>query len=171
MSRELNPELFPGVKQAEVPIPVDSRGDTSGLPAKQEEWRMMVSQFELMKRKIKETEARVEMTNSRLTEFMGAAKVRFERLAGMNQRLEELVKANLHDLTNKQSQMMSRVNERKVGDAKIQELVDRHNQLVQSFEQRMNQLQKVVAEQEMQLITSRAEIKDATQEIMRLKRI
>lgn len=152
-------------------LPAETRSDASHAGPKDEEFRMMVSQFELLKRKMKEQEARIEMTNSRLTEFVGAAKVRFERLAGMHQRLEELVKANLQDLTNKQAQVISRINERKVGDAKIQELVDRHNQLVQNFELRMSQLQKVVAEQEMQLITSRSELKDATQEIMRLKRI
>ncbi len=58
-----------------------------------------------------------------------------------------------------------------MSDAKIQELVDRHNQLVQSFEVRITQMQKVMAEQEMQLMTSRSELKEAQRELARMKRL
>ncbi len=169
MSRELNPDLFPELNRPV--LKPERETDTTVAPVRSEEWRLLVAQVDQIKRKFKEQEAKLEMLNSRVTEVVGASKVKFERLAGVSQRLDEMVRSGLQDLATKQSQMMGRLNERKVGDAKIQELVDRHNQLVQTFEARLVQMQKLISEQEMQLMTSRAELKEAQREIARLKRL
>ncbi len=168
MSRELNPELFP-----EMAKPAVTEGAPSAAPmtGRDEEWKLLVSQVEFMRRKFKEFEARLEMTGSRLNEFANASKQKFDRMHGVAQRLDEMVKTGLQDFNTKQSQLISKINERKVGDAKIQELVDRHNQLVQSFELRLGQMQKLISEQEMQLMSSRAELKEAQREIARMKRL
>lgn len=139
--------------------------------ASDEEWRLIVTQVDFLRRKFKEFDSKLELTNSRLNEFATSTKLKFERVTGTTQRLDEIIKSGLQDLNGKQSQLISKVNERTVGDAKIQQLVDRHNHLIQTFEQRMNQLQKVMNEQEMQLMSSRAELKEAQREIARLKRL
>jgi hypothetical protein len=170
MTRELNPELFPELQKKERPAVAEPQaGAAAG--ERNEDFRLLLAQFEMLKRKFKEYEARLETTNTRMNDFVNATKAKYDRLAGMTQRLEEMAKASLQDLANKQSQLMSKVNERKVGDTKIQELVDRHNQLVLNFEQRMAQMQKVVSEQEMQLTVSRAELKEAQREFARMKRL
>lgn len=170
MSRELNPELFPELVRSEPRSPMPSV-QVEAANLKTEDWRLLVGQFELLKRKFKEYEARLETTNTRLTDFVNATKAKYERLAGMTQRLEEMAKSSLQDLAAKQSQLMSRVNERKLSDNKVEELVDRHNQLVQNFELRLAQMQKVLGEQEMQLMASRAELKEAQREFARMKRL
>lgn len=169
MSRELNPDLFPEVNRPA--LKPERETDTTVAPVRSEDWRLLVAQVDQLKRKFKEQEAKLELLGSRVTEVAGASKVKFERLAGVSQRIDEMVRTGMQDLATKQSQMMGRLNERKVGDAKIQELVDRHNQLVQSFEARLVQMQKLISEQEMQLMSSRAELKEAQREIARLKRL
>ena len=171
MSRELNPELFPEMIKKAAQRPVSTTDEGTLAPIRSEEWRILVGQVDFLKRKLKEFDARIETTNSRLNEFASATKLKFERINSSNQRLDEMIKNTLQDLNTKQSQIISRVNERKVGDAKIQDLVDRHNQLVLSFEVRLNQMQKLVSEQEMHLMSSREELKEAQREIARLKRV
>jgi hypothetical protein len=175
MSRELNPDLFPELQRearssVSMPDPrLEPHGATSGM--REQDWRLLLGQFDLLKRKFKEYESRLETTNTRLSDFINSTKAKYDRLAGMTQRLEEMAKASIQDLSMKQSQLISKVNERKLSDTKVQELVDRHNQLVQNFEQRLNQMSKVIAEQELQLMASRAEIKEAQREFVRLKRL
>lgn len=170
MSRELNPELFP-----DLPKPISANPESKGgaplMTGRDEEWKLLLNQVDFLRRKFKEFESRLELTTSRLNEFANASKLKFERVTGITQRLDEMVKGSLLDMNNKQSQLISKVNERKVGDAKIQELVDRHNQLVQNFELRLSQMQKLISEQEMQLMSSRAELKEAQREIARMKRL
>jgi hypothetical protein len=173
MSRELNPDLFPELAREARSSAPDSRLEPHGSTSvmREQDWRLLLGQFDLLKRKFKEYEARLETTNTRLSDFINATKAKYDRLAGMTQRLEEMAKASIQDLAMKQSQLISKVNERRLSDNKVQELVDRHNQLVQSFELRLNQMQKVIAEQELQLMASRAEIKEAQREFVRLKRL
>jgi hypothetical protein len=144
-------------------------GSPGGM--REQDWRLLLGQFDLLKRKFKEYEARLETTNTRLSDFINSTKAKYDRLAGMTQRLEEMARASLQDMAAKQSQLVSRVNERKLSDTKIEELVDRHNQLVATFELRLNQMQKVIAEQEMQLMASRDAIKEAQREFARMKRL
>jgi hypothetical protein len=169
MSRELNPDLFPDSQKMARPrdtaLPMDSAG------ASDVALKAMARQFELVKRSVKEMESRLEATNIRLNEFINAVKGRYDRLTGGLQRLEELTKSGLRDLIDRHAQMASRLNDRKVGDAKIQELVDRHNQLVQNFEIRLAQVQKIVGEQEMQLMSSKSELREAQKELVRMKRL
>ena len=176
MSRELNPDLFPEVKRVESPPDSEkgqgwARGEPSVALAKEEDLRILSGQVELIKRRLKEHESRMETANTRLNDFINAVKGKFDRVSGFAQRLEEFAKSGMNDLNLKQAQVLSKLNERKVSDAKIQELVDRHNQLVQSFELRLTQMQKVIAEQEIQLMSSRAELKEAQRELARIKRL
>lgn len=171
MSRELNPSLFPELNRQPTPSVEKTMTGSIGSTVKDEDWKSIVNKVDFMHRKMKEFEAKIEQTSSRLNEFANAAKLKIERLTGATQRLDEIIKSGIQDLNGKQAQLISKVNERKVGDMKIQELVDRHNQLVQSFEVRLNQMQKIISEQEMQLLGSRSEIKEAQREIARMKRL
>lgn len=171
MSRELNSDFFP---ESTSKSALNSTLKESSFVAPsfhEEDFKLLVSQIDFLKKKFKDQENRYETLNTRLTDFTSAIKSKFERLTGVSQRLEEMTKLSLQDLGHKYTQLFSKVNERKVSDAKIQELVDRHNQLIQSFEVRMNQSQKFIAEQEMQLMSLRSELKEAQREMARLKKI
>jgi hypothetical protein len=65
---------------------------------------------------------------------------------------------------------VSRLNERKLSENVVKEMVDRHGQVVQTFETRLQQFQKVMADQEMQLMHARSELKQALLELERLKK-
>jgi len=169
MSRELNPELFPELRRSEAaPKPSESHLSEG---VSEEDIRLLAGQVEILKRRLKDHESRIEMANTRITDLVNATKSKFERVLGFTQRLDEFTKSSLRDMITKHSQLVSRVNERKLDDTKIQELVDRHNQLVQSFELRMTQMQKIIGEQELQLMSSRAELQEAQREIARMKRL
>ena len=127
--------------------------------------------MDALRRRQKEQEAKVEGLESRMSEFMSVCKARIERVGSALQRLEEFFKTSLQDLKSKHAAVSGRLNERKVADSKIEDLVHRHTQTVQNFEVRVSQLQKVISEQELQLMNSKAALKEAQREIARLKKL
>ncbi len=185
MARILNKGLFetatPIKPTAPTPQPEHSMGSTwsqaqmheSG-PSRDyvpmEEFKILLGQLEHMKRRVKETEAKMDMLTSRVSELVGGIKMKFEKANGGQSRFEDYVRQALHDLAEKYSQMAGKISEKKMSDSKIQEMIDRHNQMVHNFDVRLNQLQKVISEQELQLMTSRAELKEAQRELARNRR-
>lgn len=167
MARELNRDLFidklKEELEASVPPPTTF--------AKIEDMRHVSLNVEHNHRRLKELESRIEQVNTKMEEVVTGNKQRFERVQGHFHRQTEMIQTANNDVNNKLSHLASRVNERKVSENQIKELVDRHQQMVQSFEIRMSQLQKIISEQEMQLMGTRAEIKDAVREIARLKKM
>lgn len=126
--------------------------------------------LELLKRKIKEQDAKIEMLASKVHELIEGAKLRFERSASFQNRTDEYLKSMQQDSAAKYAQLAGRLNERRVADTKIQEMIERHTQLVQNYELRLTHLQKVIAEQEMQLVAARSELRETQKELLRLRR-
>ncbi len=164
MARELNEHLFASVEPTISPPLVS----TSTIPTQP---HAEASLFEAFRRKVKEVEARFDNLQSRLGDFSGQIKLRFERIQNQFTRGDEVFQAFQKDVHDKLAQLTSRVNERKLADAKIHELVERHSQIVQGFETRLASLQKVISEQELQLMNSRTELKEAQRELARLKKL
>ena len=102
--------------------------------------------------------------------YTGVSKLRFERIQGHFQRQAEGIQASFRDIHSKVATVAGRINERKMSDGAITDLIQRHQQVVQTFEVRLQQLQKVMSEQELQLMNSRSELKEALKELDRLKR-
>lgn len=171
MSRELNKELF-GLKSPTVQDKPVAR--TSTLPlefeVREEDWRILKSHVEFLKKKSQELEAKVTGMETKNNELFQAAKTRIERLGAATQRLEEASKLKFQDVANKISGLVSKVTERKVADTKIEEMISRHNQAIQAFELRTQQLQKIISEQEMQIMNHRSALLEAQRELARLKR-
>jgi muramoyltetrapeptide carboxypeptidase LdcA involved in peptidoglycan recycling len=70
----------------------------------------------------------------------------------------------------KVSAVLNQLGERKTMEMKMQEVVDRHNSVLRGFEQRLNQMQKVISDKEAQMIHAQAALNEAKMEIARLKR-
>ena len=87
------------------------------------------------------------------------------------QRQDAQLQANTQDVHNKLAKVVSRLNERLTSDSKIEELMDRQQQVLQGFELRLSQMQKIITEQELMLAAARSELKEAQREITRLKRL
>lgn len=188
MSRELNQDIFgqftpqpPATpsKQAIAPVGTSSVPTSTRMAPRQDEantvrpedYRLLAHNVDTLKRRMKEYEGKLESMNSRMTEMMTATKTRIERIASAVHRLEEFSKLGFQEVNSKYANLASRVSERKVHDTKVEEMVDRHTQVLSQFEVRINQLQKVINEQEMQLMNSRSALQEALREISRLKKL
>lgn len=173
MSRELNRDLFGEPTQNSTHPTPNSRPNTRKsevvMPASSEDVKMLNYQVDVMAKKIKEFESRMETLASKWDEFSATAKLRFERIQGSFQRQAETIQSNFRDIHSKIAAVASRTNERKMSEVNTHEMIERHQQVVHSFEVRLQQLQKTMSEQEFQLISTKSEIKDILKELMKMK--
>ncbi len=171
MARELNRDLFGSYNERDGADP-SSAGAT--LPttafAKAEEVRVLNLHIENLSKRMKEFESRVEVMTTRTDEITSTNKQRFERVQGHFKNIGEQLQSGLNDVNAKIAHVVSRVNERKVSEGVIKEMVERQASLVQTFEVRMQQLQRVISEQELQLMNAKTELREALQELARLKK-
>ena len=86
-------------------------------------------------------------------------------------RFEEVLKNNISDINEKVAALSGKQNSSKINEAKIEQLVDRHNQTLQNFEVKMNQMQKIMSEQQMQIINYKSLLDQSHKELARLKRV
>lgn len=170
MARELQPDLFGDLR----PVPMETTehpaqrlpwvSERSG-PAphflKEEDWRTLIGHVDQLRKRVSELESAQSLLHHRQSELIQATKTRIERLMGSCQRMDELVKVFTNEISEKLSAVQVRMNERKLSEHKIQELVDRHTTMIQSYEVRLNSLQKILSEQEMQLMNARAALMEA----------
>lgn len=168
MPRELNPELFGSPKPATEPVAV-SPSQPKWL--KEEDGKVLALRLEALRKKVKELEAALETQNGRQKDVQEGLKGRFDRIQQHMQRQDSQIQANSQDVHNKLAKIVSRLNERLTSDSKIEELMDRQQQVIQSFELRLSQMQKIINEQELMLAAARSELKEAQREITRLKRL
>lgn len=172
MSREINRELF-GLPNSPRDESTTSRGPLPKLEVefevREEDWRILVNQVEQLKRRHKELEAKIEVSQSRTEDIIRAAKTRIDRVGAATQRIEEISKMKFQEMAAKVSTLAGKVTERKVSDNKIEQMVARYNQALQSFDLRTQQLQKLISEQEMRLHNYKSALNEAQREIARLK--
>ena len=175
MSRELKRDLFddlqPPARTESSFLNVNLQGSAETNSALQEDWHVLLAQFDLFKRRFKELESRQENTQNRMSEWMESTKNRFDRFNSAGSRMEQFLKQTIHEINEKFAQINSRVTERRLQESKIQEMMDRHNQVLQTYDVRMGQIQKIVHEQELQLMGAKASLEEARREIARLKKL
>lgn len=110
-----------------------------------------------------------------------------EGLKGIERQVEEISKASLSKFKELEEQIERlellqeqqreeiairyiEIKERQNSSEKIANLIDRHNQLVNSFEGRLQELKRNLNEREMSFLQVKASLEDAQAEISRLKR-
>lgn len=167
MARELNRDLFMDKLKEDLQATVPAASPY----ARAEDVKHLHLHVENLSRRMKELESRIEQMSTKSEDMMNGNKQRFERVQGHFHRHAEMIQTGLGDVNTKVAHLASRVNERRVSENQIKELVERHQQVVQNFEIRMQQMQKIMSEQEMQLMNARAEIKEAVREMARLKKL
>lgn len=186
-SRELNPQLF-GTKSTVEKIgqPVDpsqpAAGIMGGRPASVEtsarqvpyppiDVKALEHQIGTMKVALLQIDKRTEALTSKVDELARTTHARLERFGQTLARFEEQQGRITHESGMKLAQVVAKVNEQKLTDQKVQELVDRHNHIIRNFENRLLSLQRLVSEQEMALHNAQTNLEEARNEIMRLKRL
>lgn len=155
--RELNPELFG-----------EKRLVTDAAPTLGE--RALEPDFLDVDRQILELKNQQSKSQVQTADFVKSTNAKLERMQQMVSRLEASHNGLAQELASRIHQMQGRIVERASYDEKTQEMIDRHGQIMKSFEVRMQQLQRILAEKESQLSTTLQALNEAKLEIARLKR-
>jgi hypothetical protein len=135
--------------------------DLKVLEAQMSQMRQMTAQFD----------RRLEQLQARFNELSRDTQGRLDRYGHQLLRLEDGISRLTEDTAQRFAQVVGKVNERKLQDSKVQEMLDRHNILVRNFENRLAALQKLTSDQEQALLSAHAALEDARAELARLKRI
>lgn len=148
MARTLNPQLFGSVDTPVVKV------DGASLQQKQ----------------VGELEAQIETVNQKLDRWAHLMEQKIQKLTATQKALGEQIKMLAETTAKQNATIFSKLNERRVAEAKTQELFDRHNQLVNSFEMRVSHIQKVATEQEIKLMGYQSTYDEVLREIRNLKK-
>jgi len=148
MSRTLNPQLFGPLETPVVKV------DAS---------------HQQVAKRIRDLEAQIEVVNQKMDRWAQILDGRIQQLTQSQKNTVEQIKLVTDGFNRQMAALHSKINERKTSDVKTQELIDRHNILVQNFENRIGQIQKITNEQEMKLIAYQATYDEVLREIRNLK--
>lgn len=161
MQKELNPQLFGETGLKSRVVEKNSHGPTLQLEQKLAETKQQVHQV---------TEA-LQRIVQQMNEYMKTNQTKIERINSALHKLEQNDQELASQASEKISQIAARVGERRSMDGKVQELVDRQNSILRTFEVRLNQLQMLINEKDAQLVSTQAALNEAKMEITRLKRM
>lgn len=168
MQKELNPELF-GERRQNRNTAVEAGSGTSGAEASS--FLNLDRQVMDLRQQLPVLGEEIKKLNAQMQEFMKVSHLKLERLQQQVVRLEQSHNGLVQETGHKLSQVGIKLTERKSLDQKINEMVDRHNSVIKSFEVRMNHLQKLLSEKDGQLVSAMASLNEAKMEIARLKRL
>lgn len=170
MHKELNPELFGEKKMTKSASMERSLEGASTLAASGTNYLNTDRQIFELKTQNQALAEQMNKIVGTVNELIKSTNAKFERNQNLLTRLEQSHNGLATEAGQKITQISQRVNERKNLDLKVQEMVDRHNNVIKSFEVRMNHLQKLLAEKEAQMISCQAALNETKMEIARLKR-
>ncbi len=179
MHRELNPQLFGNQTPIEkMGQPVDPTKPAAGIMGRSEspqsnkqipypaiDVKAIEHQINTLKVALLQMEKRTDSLSMKMEELGRTTHGRLERFSQAILRMEEVQNQQNQENAGRAAQIMAKVNERKVSDSKVQELVDRHNTIIRNFENRLLSLQRLVSEQEMALHNATAALEEARAEL------
>ncbi|MCX7977382.1 MAG: hypothetical protein N2578_00090 [Bdellovibrionaceae bacterium] len=166
MQKELNPEIF-GERKVSSSHPAGISPVSGVAP---EIFNIDKQIFDLREH-LRQIRAEYEGFRSQIIETSKSLSLKIDRLAQQILRLESSHNGLAQETANRLNALQSRLHERRSIDAKVQELVDRHTNILKTYEVRMNHLQKLLAEKEEQFVQAQAALNEAKMEIARLKRL
>jgi hypothetical protein len=171
MHRELNPQLF-GTPTSHVEPPRNqvnsaqqAKGSNPAVGYGPNEIKALEHQMSMLRVALNQMEKRSDQLNAKIDELGRGVHARLERFSQAIIRVEELQSQQNQENTGRHAQLSAKVNERKATDAKIQEMIDRHNTIVRNFENRLTSLQRLTTEQELTLHNAHAALEEARAEL------
>lgn len=170
MHRELNPELFGEGTSSRSHRP-DSGASASGGPSETATHSGLDRQVHELRLAMAAMAEEMRKVSLQVQEFMKTSHLRMERLQQQVLRIEQSHNGMAQEVGQKFHTLGLRLGERKTLDQKTQELMDRHGQIVKSFEVRMNHLQRLLSEKESQFMNAQAALNEMKMELSRLKRL
>lgn len=179
MSRELNFTGFSGSGEASAsshkPIstgPSSSAQRTSTtLELDLTDLQILSAQIHGLKKELSIHRGQIDRLESRLREVEESQETKLTRFKAVLKNFEVYIKTHFQKLNTRLAELTSQQMGTKLNEEKIEEMIYHHHQLVQGFNLKLEQMKKIISEQEMQLLNSRAALKDTRQEIERMKRL
>ena len=172
MQKELNPELF-GEVASKTAKSYDLEGQTVLGMVMRTDQKVVELKDEIreIRTQINSVIERIGQLVGQMNEYIKSTQIRFDGVSKQVNRLDRNDQALSQDTTEKVTQLQTRLGDRRVMDLKIHEMLERHNGIIRSYEVRLNQLQKLIAEKEAQTVAAQAALNEAKMEISRLKRL
>lgn len=118
-----------------------------------------------------EISGRIEKLRYEVQEWAKSLNLRLEKTAQKTQFLEERSVVTVRENHEKLATLYSKIKESQNSDFKFASLIERHNQIVQSFELRLTQSQRLIENQAVQLAKQQDLIDDARRQLEKLKRL
>ena len=115
--------------------------------------------------------AELNELKAEILEIQKTAKLKSDRYNHSLQRLENQQSQMSADISEKFALLIQKLTEQKKYDQKVQDIVDRHNNLLKGYEVRLNQMQKLLGQKEQDYVEAITTLKDLKAEITRLKRL
>lgn len=150
MKKELTPGLFGDFQEGRR----SASYDISGLELSS------LSQVAEAKRLEKRVEVLSAEVRTKQEEAHRTYQVRYDEFIKKLNTLESRFESLSQDLHSKFAHLTSKMTERNLTDNKTQALIDRHTQLMRQFEARVAQLQRVIEEQDFQILNYKAALED-----------
>ncbi len=174
MRRQLDPKIFPNSEyiqssnKNEEKIALQNKKidfKTEQLDfAQQEQAHTQSLRDRISDLKDNQEKEKTKMLIQALVEKMQVLEMKFAKLA-------EPVLENQKNLRDKMISLEQRVSDRSIVDNRTQALIDRHQIIVRQFEQDMQKMRSLIEEKEMQNAYLNNVLRDARQEIERLKKL
>lgn len=113
----------------------------------------------------------LEELKTQFLEYQNSTKLKIDRMNNSIQKWEQNYADLSQEISSKMAILLQKLNDQKKFDQKVQDIVDRHNNLLKGYEVRMNQLQKLLQQKESDFVEAHTALKDAKSEIARIKRL
>ncbi len=182
LNRELDPALFgstsgnvaTGTIASHALQPPPQQPSTQpgrAIPYPPIDMRVLDAQILQIKAMLVQNDRRMDQMAAQVNELSRDSQSRLDRYEKQLLRVEDGIQRLTGDTSSRLASLAARLNERKVSDSKLQDLIDRHNLLVRNFENRLSSLQKLAGDQEQALLSAFAALEDARADLARLKRM
>lgn len=171
MQRELNPELFGEGKTARTARAEAAPAPTAPGAPETTTFLNLDRQVLEMRQLLATLGEELRKVAAQSQEFMKTSHLKLERLQQQVTRLEQSHNGMAQEAGQKFHLLSQRMGERKALDQKIQDMVDRHTQVIKSFEVRMSHLQRLLTEKEAQFMNAQTALNEMKMELSRLKRL
>lgn len=121
--------------------------------------------------KLDELKGEVDKLKFDFQDAFKSGQLKTEKMAQKIQLFEERLNMIQREAQAKWAELAGRLKERAMNEAKVEALMERHNQIIQNFEVRLNQAQKIIENQSLNIVKQQDVIDESRRQIERLKKL
>ena len=179
MHRELDPSLFKSpedqktsennIQGQKTSSPMSHQWSENSMGFQQLEINELKQQLKLSQKRQDALDEKISKLSSQSFEAIKTNFHKLERLSKEFARIDEFQKKLYEEFHKNFASMNSKINEKRMNDSKVEELLDRQNMVIRNFENRLASLQRILSEKEGQLMNYANLLRDAQREMDRLK--